>query len=248
LDGDLLVRFNTIFLLKATVVAALACLPMAFHEHGYVATMFLVPASFTCFAASRVERHGEFELKFKKLPNYVVEILTSGGRQSQRVIQNRVGGAGFTLATGLGIVGLCAARQLPFADLLPIIMLCFTIPLAVWVTPYRTVRTKERQFVTEYLWFERWRLSRRRWQVCEGDSLTIFTVNIDEEGAKPEFPYQHMLCVCRGRRRQVIAVGDFTRDRAVPGMENVARRIAKLVGLPYSGYRKSKGFWWTRGA
>ena len=109
----------------------------------------------------------------------------------------------------------------------------------------RTVRTKERQFITHILLFGRFRCVRLRWKVREGDYLAVFTEERSRYNRKKlEFDFQHTLCVCRSRRRQVIAVGHFTSERVVPGMEIVAERVAKLVDIPFVGYRQWKGFWW----
>lgn len=207
--------------------------------------MFLLPLGVTGYALSQVRRHGEFEVKFKKLPDSVVEIYLTGGRQSQYATQSRIGIAGFTLAMGLGVTGFMTVEDKSLFGSVLVLMMFTMISAAMCVTPRRTLHTKQRQFVTDYLLFNRWRLSRRRWQVRGGDSLTIFAVKVPDDDGKPEFAYQHLLCVCHGRWRQVIASADFTGARAVPGMETAARRIAKWVGLPYVGYRESKGFWWT---
>ena len=56
-----MLRFNTIFLLKATAVTALACLPMASNQdHGYVFVAFTLPLGWAALAATEVKRHGEF--------------------------------------------------------------------------------------------------------------------------------------------------------------------------------------------
>lgn len=84
-----------------------------------------------------------------------------------------------------------------------------------------------------------------RWRVRHGDYLAIVVRDIRSDKGKQEFEYQHMLCVCRGRRRHKIAIGLFRSDRIIPGMETSAKRVAELVEIPYEGYRESKGFWWS---
>jgi hypothetical protein len=106
------------------------------------------------------------------------------------------------------------------------------------------VLSEDRQFVTDYLLFGRLCWWRRRWQVREEDYLAVFLSGPARDEGTTEFPYWHALFVCRSRRRHLIA-GMYTSDRLVPDIEIAAHRVAKLVNLPYEGYRESKGFWWA---
>jgi hypothetical protein len=94
----------------------------------------------------------------------------------------------------------------------------------------RRVLTDERRFVTGYLLFGRLCWWRRRWR--------------PQDCGPNEFVYWHALFVCRSRRRQLIA-SMYTNDRDAPDMEIAADRVAKLVDLPYEGYRESKVLWWA---
>ena len=249
-------RFNTIFLLKATAVTALACLPMAFDRaHGYVFVAFTLPLGWAVLAAMEVKRHGEFELKFKQIQPGVVELYTTGGRQSQWLAHRRIIGVGILLALAIGISLVNSNPTIPNRGMrlspeqwIPLAALMASIAfLGAAISTRRTVRTNERQFVTEFLLFGRFRCLRLRWEVREGDYLAVFTAKQTQRKSgetELQFDFQHALCVCRSHRRQVIAVGHFTSERVVPGMEIVARRVAKLVDLPFVGYRPWKGFWW----
>lgn len=95
-------RFNTAFLLKATAISALACLPMALMESddGIVISACFVPIGIAGIAATQIKEQGEYELKFKKHPDSVVEIYTTGGRQDKLLTTGRILGGGI----GLGII------------------------------------------------------------------------------------------------------------------------------------------------
>jgi len=229
---------------------------MAFNQdHGYVFVAFLLPLGWAVLAATEVKRHGEFELKFKPLEPGVVELYTTGGRQSQWLAQCRIVGVGVLLALAIGIpllhgnptVPNRGTRMTPEQSILLAALLFACAFLFTAISERRTVRTKERQFVTAYLLFGRFTYLRLRWKVREGDYLVVFTAKRTQRRAREtelEFDFQHTLCVCRSRRRQVIAVGHFTSARVVPGMEIVANRVAKLVDAPYVGYREWRGLWW----
>ena len=73
-----MLRFNTAFLLKATFITALCCLPMTYNrESGFVWTAFLLPVSLAWLVATQVGKHGQYEFKFKELSDSVVKIYTT---------------------------------------------------------------------------------------------------------------------------------------------------------------------------
>jgi hypothetical protein len=105
----------------------------------------------------------------------------------------------------------------------------------------RRVLTEQRQFVTDYLLFGRLCWWRRRWQVIEGDFLAALAV--DQQAPVmgiPDFQFWHALFVYRSGRRRMFAFGMYAHDRVVPGMEH---RVARLVDMPYEGYREPKRCW-----
>jgi hypothetical protein len=106
------------------------------------------------------------------------------------------------------------------------------------------VLTEERQFVTDYLLFGRLCWWRRNWQIGEGDYLAVFLSEQAQDCGPSEFIYWHALFACRSRRRHLIA-SMYTNNRDAPDMEIAAQRVAKLVDLPYEGYRDSKVLWWA---
>lgn len=241
-----MVRFNTAFLLKATIVVALVCLPMTLDEkNGYGATAFLLPISFAILAATQVEKRGDFEFRFKKLPNAVVEVNATGGRQGQWLTQCRLFGVGLGLSfvTAMTASRLSDASSPKFAWSFAAFGAACAMASA-GLSVRRRILVTERRFVTEFLMFGRLHFLTLRWQVREGDYLTVFAVQRPNNKRSSEFDFQHMLCICRPRRRHVIAIADFTQGRAVQGMEIAGRRVAKLVDLPFVGYREWKGFWW----
>lgn len=98
-----MLQFNIYFLLKATTVTALCCLPMAFSsEIGFVWTTFLLPASVACLAASQVRRHAQFEFRLKEQSDSVVEIDATGGRYNQWLKRCRIVIAGGCLSVAFG--------------------------------------------------------------------------------------------------------------------------------------------------
>jgi hypothetical protein len=116
--------------------------------------------------------------------------------------------------------------------------------MLVGLSARRRVLTEERQFVTDYLLFGRVCSKPRRWQISQGDYLAVFVSGQAQNCGPNEFVYWHALFVCRSRRRQLIA-SMYTNDRDALGMEIAAQRVAKLVDLPYEGYRESKVWWWA---
>lgn len=244
-------RFNTTFLLKATALTALGCLPMALNkESGFVWTAFFLPISLAWLASTQIRTQGQFEFKFKELSNPVVEIYGAGGRQIQWLTKSRIIAAGFCLSVAIGFPMLHLVDPEPIEFWLPLVAL-FAVGaiMLVGYSARRSVLTEERQFVTDYLLFGRLRWWRRRWQVREADYLATFS------GGQPmreamceqpaEFLFWHSLFVCRSRRRQMIAFM-YTSEPVVPDMNVAALRVAKLVDLPYEGYSESRGFWWPR--
>jgi hypothetical protein len=241
-----MLRFSTAFLLKATVITALVCLTMAFDkDSGFVWTAFLLPISLASLAATQVEKHGQFEFKFKELPNSVVEILAAGGRHDQWLTRGRIILAGACLSISIGFPMLHTVDPEPPEYWIPILVLV----VGVWImfishSVRRRVLTEERQFVTDYLLFGRLCWWRRRWQVREGDFLAAFLSDQTQNLGTPAFQFWHALFVCRSRRRHLIA-RMYTSDRVVPDLEIAAHRIAQLVDLPYEGYRESRVVWWA---
>jgi len=238
-------RFNTSFLLKATAVTAVGCLPMAFNrESGFVMTVFLLPVSLAFLAALQIEKRGQFVFTLKKLPNSDVEICNSGGVQGQRLTQGRILGAGFCLSLVLGFPMQHIVDPEPPMMWVPLVALFAVLGVvAAGGSGRRKLLTAERQFVTEYLLFGRLCVWRRRWQVREGDFLAVFLRSLADNEGTPEFALWHALYVCRSRRRYLIA-SIQSNAQVVPGLESAAQQVAELVCLPYEGYRKSKGFWW----
>lgn len=114
--------------------------------------------------------------------------------------------------------------------------------MAAGYSAQRRVLTEKREFVTDYLLFGRFCWWRRRWQIREGDFLAVCATDQPQDSGMSEFKFWHALFVCRPRRRYIIA-GTCTGDRVDPGMELAAQRVAKLVGMPYEGYRESSGVW-----
>jgi hypothetical protein len=240
-----MIRFNTAFLLKATVIIALSCLPMALNEEsGFVFTAFLLPISLASLAAAQVGMRGPFEFNFKKLPNSVVEIYATGGRYRQWLMRSRIFSAGFFLS---GVVGFPMLHQVdpePPAMWLPLVALCAVIAaVLLGCSARRTVLSDERQIVTEFLLFGRLCLWRRRWQVREGDFVAVLATGQARDDRNAEFHFCHTLFVCRSRRRQMIAFRLSASERVVPGLEIAAHVVAKLVGMPYEGYQVNKNPW-----
>lgn len=242
-----MMRFNTLFLLKATAVTAACCVPMAINkESGFVWTAFLLPISLAWLAANEVAKRGPHRLSFKELPDSVVEIYATGGRPDQWFTRGRIIAAGGCLSVVVGFPMLNVVDQEPIGFWLPFDVL-FAVGAVVLVgySARRRVLTEERQFVTDYLLFGRFCYWRRRWQVRNGDYLAAFANDQAEDGGIPEIQFWHGLFVCRERRRHLIA-GMYTSDRDIPDMEAAAHRVAKLVNLPYEGYRESRALWWPR--
>lgn len=236
-----MLRFNTSFLLKATTITALCCLPIALNrESGFVWTAFLLPISLASLAATQVGKHGQFQFKFKELPDSVVEIYTTGGLQNQWLKRGRLILAGACVSLVVGFPMLHIVDPEPPEFWLPIVAL-YAVGgvMLVGYSARRRVLTAERQFVTDYLLFGRLCLWRRRWHVREGDFLAVF---LGGQPA-PELPFWNALFVCRSRRRHILA-GMYTSDRVAPSIEIAAHRVAKLAGMPYDGYRECKGCWW----
>lgn len=237
-------RFNTAFLLKATAVVALCCLPMALMEDdGPRTSVFLIPIALSILVASGIERNGEYELKFRAVSNEVTEIYTTGGAQGLQMKMARI------VITGgfLGFVSAWIASSVSGDDV-PRNVLAVLSVFAVGVlglnccSTRRLVNSGEREFVTQLVLLGKPRKFCLRWKVNGDDYLALSVANPGQR--RSQFPWLHSLYVCRGRRRQKIASAMFKTDRPIPGMETSAKRIAKLVELPYEGYRKSKGFWW----
>jgi hypothetical protein len=243
-----MLQFNTAFLLKATAITALCCLPMALNKQsGFVWTAFLLPTSLACLAATQVAKRGEFEFRFKGLSNSVVEINAAGGPQSQWLTRSRVVLAGACFSIVIGFPMLHIVDPEPIGFWLPIVVL-YSVG-AVMLLGYsarRTVLTQERQFVTDYLLFGRLCWRRRRWQVCEGDFLAVFRSGQSQEAGTTEPLSWHALFICRSRRRPMFVFGIYTRHhRVVPELEIAALHVARLVEIPYEGCRNSIGFWWS---
>lgn len=242
-----MLQFNTAFLLKATAITALCCLPMAYNEQsGFVWTAFLLPISLAGLAATQVGRSGSFEFRFEELSQSVVEVHTTNGRYDQWFTRGRIIVAGGCLSVSVGPPMLHLVDPGPIGLWLPLVLL-FAVG-AVMLVGYserRRVLTEERQFVTDYWLFGRLCWLRRRWRVREGDYVAVFLSGVgDERVVIPEFRFFHMLFVCRAQRRYMFA-HMFTTDKVVPDMEIAARRVAKLVNVPYAGYQKEKVDWYN---
>lgn len=238
-------RFNTAFLLKATVVTAVCCLPMALdRESGFVWTAFLLPIGLATLAATQVEERGPLEFRFQEISDSVVEVGATGGPLERLVKRLRVVAAGFCLAIVFGFPALHQVDPEPPELWAPIAGVFAVMAMALVGYSARTlVLTDERAFVRDYLLFGRLCWRRRRWQVRDGDSLTVFLSRPEADEGKTEFAYWHALFVYRGRHRQLITML-YSREADVPEMELGAERVARLVDLPYEGYRESKAFWW----
>ena len=244
-----MLRFNTSFLLKATAVTALCCMPMGLNqESGFVWTAFLLPIGLAGLAATQVPKHGEFEFRLKELPNWVVEIYTTGGRQHQWYTRLRIIFAGACLSIVIGPPMLNLVDPEPIAMWLPIVaMYAVGTVMLVGGSVRRMVLTAERQIVSEYLLFGRLCWWRRRWQVCDGDYLAVFRNGHAYNEGVPEYPIWHALFICRSGRRRMFVFGMYTsNDRVVPGMEIFAERVGKLVDIPYEGYHEPKCLWSPR--
>lgn len=204
LATTIMLPFNTSFLLKATAITALCCLPMALNkESGFVWTAFFLPISLAGLAATQVGKHGEFEFTFKELPNSVVEIYTTGGRQNQWHTRVRIILAGACLSVVIGPPMLNIVDPEPPEMWLPIVALyAVGAVMLVGCSARRRVLTEERQFVTDYLLFGRLCWWRRRWHVREGDYMAVFQSGKAQDDGDPEFPFWHALFVCRSRRRR----------------------------------------------
>jgi hypothetical protein len=245
-----MLRFNTSFLLKAAVVVALCCLPMALDDQsGFVFTAFLLPASLATLAATQVEEQGEFEFRFQRFPNSAVEISTVGGRTHQVLTRLRVIGAGACLSLASGFPALHQVDPEPPEMWAPIVALCAAFAIfAVGFSARRRVLVDERAFLTEYLLFgwPCWR--RKRWQVRDGDYLAVIATGypLDERNAVMHFG--HTLFVCRGKRRQLVACRTSGSERLVPGLEVAAQLAAALVELPYRGYEVKRIPWAGQGS
>jgi hypothetical protein len=239
-------RFNTSFLLKATVIASLCCLPMALDkDSGFVWTAFLLPVRLAWLASTQVGKQDEFEFKFEELPDSVVEIYTEGGRQNQWLTRLRIILAGGCLSLVVGFPMLHLVDPEPPEFWVPfVVLIAVGGVMLVGYSARRKVLTEERQFVTDYLLFGRLCWWRRNWQIGEGDYLAVFLSEQAQDCGPSEFIYWHALFACRSRRRHLIA-SMYTNNRDAPDMEIAAQRVAKLVDLPYEGYRESKVLWWA---
>jgi hypothetical protein len=235
-----MLRFNTAFLLKATAIAAFCCLPIVLNkDSGFVWTAFLLPISLATLATTLVEIKGPFEFQFQQLSGSVVEIRTMGGRYDQWLTKGRIFAAG---ACGSLVVGPPILHQVdpePILMWLPLVLLFALGAVAlVSYSARRKVLTEERQLVIDYLLFGCLCWWRRRWRVRDGDSLAVVATDQSQATGIPDLRFRHTLYVCRPRRRRMIAAM-FTGDRFAPDMEAAAQRVAKLVDIPYDGYRES---------
>lgn len=242
-------QFNTSFLLKATAITALGCLPMVYYrESGIVWTAFLLPISLAWLVSTLVGKHGQHEFKFKQLSDAVVEVHAINGRYDQWFTRGRIIAAGACLSVAIGfpMANIVDPAPKEFRLFLAVLVGLFAVAgvLLVGYSERRRVLTKERRCVTDSLLFGRLCWLRQRWQVREGDYLAVFLSGQAENRIiLPEFQFFHMLYVCRSRRRYLIAYM-FTSDRVVPDMEIAAHRYAQLLDLPYEGYRKEEVAWY----
>ncbi|MAT70585.1 MAG: hypothetical protein CMJ58_13790 [Planctomycetaceae bacterium] len=231
-------KFNTLFLLQATVVTALCCLPIALdREQGFVITAFALPALLGWLATTQARREGPFEIAFRELPDSVVEIRATGGRQAQLLARSRIFIAGCCLSIACGFPMLHQVDPEP-----PLMWGPIVAAFAVWAvvmigySSRLTLRTDQRLFVGEFLVFGLpcWR--QRRWQIEEGDLIAVLVMNVWLYSGSSEFSSMHTICVQRDERQYPIAAGLFQAPDPEPMMETAATRIAAWVELPYVGY------------
>ena len=251
-------QFNTAFLLQATVVVALCCLPMAIDkQEGFVGTAYATPLLLACFAAWRVPLRGQFAFELKKLSDATIEIRSGGGRQTQWGWRGRIVSAGSLLVPLTGFPALNVIDPEPVGFWLPVALTCAIAAVGLLGSSQkRTVNTQERLLVTDHLLFGRYCWRRRRWQVSEGDYLEVLIARQSQVEGLPEMRYRHTLHVCRpnGRRvrRQVVVTGMSPSDKVTVDLEvganllPVAERVAELIDLPYVGCRESNRYAWQR--
>jgi hypothetical protein len=171
------------------------------------------------------------------LPGGVVDISKAGGRTRQWLRRGRIVVAGTCLSLAFGFPTLHQVDPEPPEMWAPIVVLCaLGAVFLVSFSARRRVLVDERAFLTEYLLFgwPCWR--RQRWQVRDGDYLAMVAIGHPQEERYAEYSFSHGLYVCRGKRRQVIAMRMSASERADPGLEVAAQLTAALVGLPYRGY------------
>lgn len=231
-------KFNTLFLLQATVVTALCCLPIALdREQGFVITAFALPALLGWLATTQARREGPFEIAFRELPDSVVEIRATGGRQTQFLARSRI----FLVGCCLSIV--CGPPLLHLVDPEPPLMwgpivaaFALAAVLLIGYSSRRTLQTVQRLLVTEFLLFgvPCWR--QRRWQVDQRDAIRVLATKAPRDCGQAEFACMHVICVERGERRYGIVSGLFAATEPQPAMQAAATRIAEWLDLPYVGY------------
>ncbi len=222
----------------------MACLPMAFDkEEGVVISACAIPIAIGLVAFMGIEEHGEYELRFRKLPNDIREIFTAGGWQHQQITRGLIVGISFTFACLFGMAAYYWLRgELPQYWPLFTVFGCFGF-LGGAFSAKQLVIPKERRLIKQVQMFGKPTWLSWKWSIQDHDRLAIFVSEIkDSDGHR--HGYIHAISVYRGRRRFKIATCQFKTDQIIPGMETSAKRIAKLVDLPYEGYRKLKGFWW----
>ncbi|TWT38185.1 hypothetical protein KOR34_31530 [Posidoniimonas corsicana] len=232
-------QFTTSYLLKLTAFTAVCCVPLAMNKSsGFVWTSFLLPVGVATLIASEVKQQGEYRLRLEERPDADVEIKAAGGRYAQWMHRWRIVAAGFFLSPLFGCPALNVVDPEPVALWLPITLALAAVAfLLLTVSTRRSVLVDDRRLVTDFLLLGRkcwWPL---RWNVADGDVLAVYTSRAARTSGIPEFQFWEALYVCRGGRRYYVA-GMTTRDRTSTGMEEAAHRLAKLIRIPFVGYRE----------
>lgn len=232
-----MVRFNTAFLLQATAVVALCCLPISLNrESGHVWTAFLLPVGFATFVAWHVPHRKPLEFHFLQQGETTVEFRTTGGLYEQWSTRCRLFAAGACLSFTTGFPALHTIDPEPPELWGPVAGLMAVVAAMLLGHSTRLfIDTYKRAIQIDNLVFNRFRWLRSRWQVEDDDFLAIAQTKARWGG--PDFQFWEALYLCRpGQLRHV--VGLCTGDRITPNTEAAAQRIAQLLGIPFVGYRK----------
>lgn len=238
----LMVRFNTTFLLQATTLLAVCCIPMALsQENGFVWTAFLAPLCLGVLVAAHIQSEGEYRVWLEQRSDTVVEVRVRGGRVTQWLSRARTILIGLSVSIVVGPPALHTVDPGPEKIIVFVSVAYALIALALaGYSERRLVLTEDRLFVNEMRLFGCC-FFRSRYQAREGDALRLLT-----SGAKPGakslghgMPYCHLLYVDRPGRWRRYLLYKYEHSTVDPELAAVGERVGSLLGLPFKGYVES---------